>query len=213
MSTRIHNPFLDLSLAPLLWETPPPPETPAAALRTVGFCGPSRSGKDTAAKMLEEELARCGIRSERIALAAPIWDIVAGLLGTDYRDSPDKGEPIASLGCSPRDLAVAVGQGVRGCSPEFWLKSWHRAAEAALALDEKLEVFIATDLRTADEIEHFSQTGPVVAMQRPTSALSDVVISSNYSERCSRTIDNLWGLGELRAQVRALANSIAFGPN
>lgn len=158
----------------------------------IGITGPARAGKDTAAQAIKEELSGLGLTVRVETLAAPIWRMVQALMGDDTFDpnSDDKGKPHPALGgLTPRDWAIAVGQGCRAqLHPRVWLD------QALACADVKPphlppDVLIISDVRAANEIAEIkARGGYLLGIKRADTA--DRVLATEWEGQCDRVILN-----------------------
>jgi len=121
----------------------------------IGIAGKARSGKDTFAEALQNELLCHPVHWNvvRCALATPIKLMVEAMLSyANIRlDKIGKEEEIAGLGVSPRVLYQTLGTewGRNLISKDLWPK----LLDAALEGDTPFDVCIVTDIRFDNEAE------------------------------------------------------------
>lgn len=182
----------------------------------VGFVGPSRSGKDTASAVFAQVLSEAGQRTRRIAFSDPIWAAVRGIVGDDLpagiEHSDSKDQRILVWSTKPRDLAIAVGQGVRRhCGSDFWIELWSRDARRAYTRNETV---LTPDARTVDECRAIRNSGGVlIALERRgVDPSTDAVLDPGFRGLAHHFLMNDGDLEAFEQKCRALALSLLGTP-
>jgi hypothetical protein len=142
----------------------------------VAFGHRRRVGKDTATKILVEEFAKYGICAVRTSFADKLKEECqrlfghAGLEGPEYYEehSELKERVLPSLGLSPRDIWIQVGNRLRDVYPYVWI-------DLALARQEPgVQITIVSDMRYPNEVERVKKLGgKVVKITRQVAPVHD----------------------------------------
>lgn len=147
-------------------------------MRLIGLTGRAGCGKNTVGDMLSMLPEGNGMPFELLAFAAPLKEMLDGLLdylGEDYIDVGDwdarewKESPLKSIGVSPRRLAQTLGTewGREMIHPDIWLKCAGHSV-ALLAEEEGVEHICFTDCRFENEASWIrGQGGEVWHILRP----------------------------------------------
>ena len=180
----------------------------------VGFVGPSRSGKDTASAVFAQVFAETGQRTRRVAFSDPIWAAVRGAAGNDLpigaEHSDAKDQPILVAGLRPRDLAIAIGQGVRQrCGSDTWIEIWRREINRAY---RRNETALTPDARTTDECRAIRDGGGVlIALERRgVDPSNDAVLDPGFRDLAHHFLVNDGDLEAFEQKCRALARSLSI---
>lgn len=121
-------------------------------------------GKDTFAKMLEEQFEKRGIYARRMAFADPVYEVAynlfswAGMKDKAYYDAnPAEKGVMLPIGKTPREILIGIGNGLRDISPDVWI-------ELLLARVEKCadDVVIITDVRYPNEFMQITKRDGVL---------------------------------------------------
>ena len=123
------------------------------APRLIGLAGLKGAGKDTAA----EWLCFHGY-FERIALADPIKDGLAAMLGLNaytFSEPTLKETVIDWLGCTPRHLMQTLGTewGQRYVSRDIWTRIAQHKIDTNNRMGDAAPPIVVTDIRFAHEVE------------------------------------------------------------
>lgn len=126
----------------------------------IGLAGRARSGKDTVAERLS-----AGYGLQRLALADPIKDAVAAMLGVErvVLDAYPKEMEIADLGASPRKLFQTLGTewGRETIGRDMWLTLIGRRWRHVIRQPHFSGVVI-TDVRMSNEVAWVRNNGGVI---------------------------------------------------
>lgn len=187
-------------------------------MRVITLTGPKRSGKNTMADLVGEELGALGVELRQAAFADPLrWagDAI-GLPTAATRELKD--QPCDELGGhTGREFLIEFGTTcVRGLCPTFWVDHMVRRLDALEAADPSQPVAI-TDLRFANELdalEAWSLAKPgrwlaAVWVER-RGATADEILEPRLRERCA-VIGNAGTLADLRVRAAAIAEWAAGG--
>ena len=186
----------------------------------VGFGHRRRVGKDTLAGMVRDKLRAAEVSVFRDAFA---WNLkqtarqmfrYAGLADDSvYENRPELRETILpAIGMSPRDLWIAIGNGMREIVPDVWIRNVldNPAYDCSDGADR---VVLISDLRYPNELEAIrSRGGMVVKVTRndiPESGdVADSALAGMPDESWDRVIRNNLDLGFLEQQAAWLASGI-----
>lgn len=182
-------------------------------VRTIGICGAAGAGKSTAAERLVKTW-----RFNRVRFAGPLKAMMAALgLSAEQLDGNLKEEPSPLLqGRTPRQAMQWLGTewGRNLIGPEFWIAAWQAAVERVPPAFtyhggfDPIRLIVADDVRFANEAKAIRDRGGIVIrIDRPGAGSTSG--GGHASERLEfvpdRVIHNRGDLGELRAQIDALA--------
>ncbi|MFN3962178.1 MAG: hypothetical protein ACK4NQ_04285 [Fimbriimonadaceae bacterium] len=130
-------------------------------LPVVGFHGPERAGKDTAAAVFVSR------GWHHVKFADPLYEEVYNLHPRlmEVADA-DKDKPLPwAGGLSKRDLLISHGQARRSRDPDYWVRKWVRTVRARI--QEGYPV-VCSDVRMRNEAEAiFGLDGVVIGIRRP----------------------------------------------
>ena len=195
----------------------------------IGITGKARSGKDTFAEMLAEELYE-KTRKKFILMAYATelkqrcqkdFNLSYEQLWGDDKESVDSRYPKECIVCeggdddtqeywTAREILQAYGQFFRTIKYDFWVDALYEAIE-----DKEYKNVIITDVRHPNEADPVREKGGVVI--KVTSARSDMpgIHGSNHISETAMddyqtdyVVANDFGLPELRAVAREIATLI-----
>jgi len=180
-------------------------------MRVITLTGPKRSGKNTLADLIGEELGARGVELRQAAFADPLrWagDAI-GLPAAATRELKD--QPCDELGGrTGREFLIEFGtRCVRGLCPTFWVDHMIRRLDALEA--EGAGPVAITDLRFSNELtalETWAHARPgrwlaAVWVERP-GASTDEILEVSLRERCA-VVANAGGLDDLRVRAGGIA--------
>lgn len=178
----------------------------------IGLAGRARVGKDTVGARLCETY---GLR--RLALADPIKDMVAAMLGIERHvlDAYPKEMDLPDLDVSPRALFQTLGTewGRETVGRDVWLKLAHRQWSAACR-DSGFAGMVITDVRMSNEAAWVRKAGGVVIhveraaaapVRQHVSEMPPPVLNGDYRLSNNGTLD------ELYRRVDDLMRLLAYG--
>ena len=169
--------------------------------KIIGLTGLAGTGKDTVARILEEDFD-----AESIAFADPIRSMIGALLNesgysTEWMYERDKKEaPIPGLGTSYRHLAQTLGtEWGRSIATDFWLRIAKARADALKANGARL--LVISDVRFPNEAAWIKEQGGEVwciaraqaepVRDHPSESLVDVLDPDRFIDN-SGTVEDLW---------------------
>jgi hypothetical protein len=143
----------------------------------IGICGKAKSGKNTTASIILEELAaiegKKSLLSETIAFADPIKEIIlkmfptarkSCLFGASELRSNVIGPNLFDLDGLPltyRQALIDIGSNARKYSPNIWVdcfdKKYQQIINNDLNQSQKTEIIIVPDLRFKEEFDYLKQ--------------------------------------------------------
>lgn len=164
-------------------------------MKVVFFNGPPRSGKDTAAKLMESQLIEQGHFPRRFKFAEALKNAAHAMVGLDVapdyfedvKDFPDSRLPVAPHGqyMSPRELYIAVSEQM--VKPAFGAAFWGKVLLNSMrdTTLRKMTHALITDSGFAEEAEPLAQAF----------GLENCSQIRMYREGCSFTGDSrsYWG--------------------
>lgn len=127
----------------------------------IAFGHRRRVGKDTATQILIEEFAKHGISAVRSSFADNLKEECNRLFGhaglresTYYEEHPElKERVLPSLGLSPRDVWIQVGNRLRDVYPYVWI-------DLALTCQKPdSQITIVSDMRYPNEVDRVKELG------------------------------------------------------
>lgn len=125
----------------------------------VGLGHRDRVGKSTAATILRDLLAERGFDTSIATLAGPLKKYCHELFGhlglkgeMFYERNPKLKDVPLACGKTPRDIWIAVGDGMRAIDPHIWRNKWYESEPLA-------EVVIAPDIRKINEASFIHENG------------------------------------------------------
>ena len=183
--------------------------------KIIGLGHYSRTGKNTLANMLEDELRYRGIQARQVSFARRLKDVCyelykwAGVLPGSYYETDEgaaeRNTKIPALGMNVVELWIKVGNMFRDeIHPDTWLNS-------ALATTSK-HTLIVTDVRFENEAEAIrDRGGSLIKVVRkgvlPRDSVSDRELL--YYEHWDLTVENDGTLEDLRQQAYTIARRFA----
>lgn len=149
----------------------------------IGLAGLKRSGKDTFARALATQAQKRGYVTATSAFADKVREAAAVVYATklgDFTDDNLKDEIDPYWDITRRQMLIAVGDVMRQCDPDHWIKLWRfrydtvgqtvsipRASPWASPITKPI-LHIVTDVRRANEAAAIHDLGGVVVLiQRP----------------------------------------------
>ena len=160
----------------------------------IGFTGPKRAGKDTAAQTLRQCFAEFDeeLYVGQTAFAEPMYNMLKEFIGADTvnrlvnNDAKDT-EIIEPFGCTLRHMAQTIGtEWARNCIHEdAWIMSIQKTIESAtsqLPSDADAAVVLIPDVRFENEAEFVRNNGLLIHIERPNQQ-SDSHASENGVEK------------------------------
>lgn len=151
-----------------------------AAPLIIGLGHRKRVGKDTFAEMLVSEFKERGIEVIQLAFAKDLKKTAEQLFGFyGLRDgqyyeqfSEERKIPLKTIGKTPRQLWIELGQAVRNIYPDAWVDQTRREIRDLIneykVRGETQPVFIITDVRFPNEAEMIrSMGGTLIKVIRP----------------------------------------------
>jgi len=179
----------------------------------IAFGHRRRVGKDVATRTLVDMLAERKIPARRVSFADGLKEVCAdifswaGLQGPAfYEEYPrEKEETLPSIGMSPRDIWIAVGNSMRNIYEDVWID---------LALkqpDDRKAVIIISDLRYPNEVDKIRAAGGIVVkVTRDVAPVSDDIADAALNEfnDWDMTVSNNGTTDNLRKQLVSLVNIV-----
>lgn len=139
----------------------------------IGICGKAKSGKNTVASIILEELAKSknknNLLSKTIAFADPIKEIIIKMFPTadskclfgssELRSSFIEGGTFDNNGnkLTYRQALMDIGDLARKYKSSIWVDCFEKAMKEAVLENSKLEAVIAPDLRFYEELTFLKQ--------------------------------------------------------
>lgn len=172
----------------------------------IGLTGTARSGKDTAADVLEDMFD-----FDRYALAGPLKQGVKVMLGlTDEHIHGALKETIMpEYGFSPRQAMQTLGtEWGRSLSPDLWLRVAQREIEHAKCYSTFVKGMVITDVRFDNEAEWLrKQGGKLVKIVRPD---AEQVVAHSSEQGVSVTPDLIiYNNGTLEEYTALIAKEVS----
>jgi hypothetical protein len=124
-------------------------------MRIIGICGAKRSGKDTTANILAAKLEAVGLTVSRVAFADCIRTAATALCTYKEMTTDLKDVVKASIGMTPRQVLIAIGQALREINPNVWISLTAERLNRFEA--EGVDVAIITDVRQENEVRWLLQ--------------------------------------------------------
>lgn len=173
-----------------------------------------RTGKNTVAEMLNEQVSMLGLRPGTYSFAALLKEMAyrmyrwAGLEpGLYYELNPEaKEEPLEALGLSPRQIYIELGMWGRSLHKDVWIRSTLASID-----EEQPHVALITDLRFPNEAEILKERGArLVRIDRPNVLRSNDVADRALEgyEGWDHVLHNDSGLVVLEQRSRELLETI-----
>ena len=112
----------------------------------LGLVGPSGSGKDEVARILDKNWGYT-----RVAIADPIKEATAVIFGLNHDQlwGDERNTLVPRIGLTPREAFQRVGDGVREVNPSLWLTLF---AERILEAQLRGRRVVCPDVRTNEEL-------------------------------------------------------------
>lgn len=181
----------------------------------VAFGYKSRSGKDTAANIFEQEMGKVKTVL-RTAFATKLkrvsYDLFHryGLRHEEYYNTPagaaQRNQKLPGINKTPVEIWIEVGMKMREIDPDVWLNPVMDMA----ALREDA-VLVVSDLRFPNEAKAIREAGGITIRVDRDSAItngSDVYLNDWQFDH---VIDNNGTLDDLRRSVKGIVNQINYG--
>jgi hypothetical protein len=136
-------------------------------MRIIGICGAKRSGKDTTANILAAKLEAVGLTVSRVAFADCIRTAATALCTFKEMTTDLKDVVKASIGMTPRQVLIAIGQALREINPNVWISLTAERLNRFEA--EGIDVAIITDVRQENEVRWLLQRASnlLIYVKRP----------------------------------------------
>lgn len=150
--------------------------------KVIGFTGPARSGKDTAADFLATELDL-----QKVSFATPLKAMLRTLGLTDSQLNGDLKEVVdPRFGCTPRHMMQTLGTewGRDLISQDIWVQALHdELVQGDLLLESSIQGVVVADVRLPNEAEWVREHGVLIHVERDIRLRSSISTEGHKSEK------------------------------